>query len=34
LHRDRGTLPVVQSFAKSLEVIEGHSKWHCCIRRV
>ena len=29
--RYRTTLRVTKHFAKSLEVTQGHSKWHCCV---
>jgi len=28
--RDRGTLRVIEYFAKPLNVTQGHSKRHCC----
>jgi len=27
--RDRATLRVIEYFAKSLNITQGHSKWHC-----
>jgi len=32
--RDRATLRVIEYFAKSFKVTEGHSKWHCCVGRM
>jgi len=32
--RERATLRVIEYFAKSLKVTQGHSKWHCWVRRV
>ena len=32
--RDRATLRVIEYFAKSLEVTQGHWKWHCWVGRV
>jgi len=32
--RDRATLRVIEYFAKSLKITQGHSKWHCSIGRV
>ena len=32
--RDRAMLHVIEDLAKSLKITQGHSKWHCCVRRV
>jgi len=32
--RDRSTLRVIEYFANSLKITQGHSKWHCCVGRV
>jgi len=32
--RDRATLRVIEYFAKSLKITQGHSKWHCLVERV
>ena len=29
--RDRATLRVIEYFAKSLKITQGHSKWHCWV---
>ena len=31
---DHATLRVIEYFAKSLEVTQGHSEWHCWVGRV
>jgi len=31
--RDRATLHVIEYFAKSLKITQGHSKWHCWVGR-
>jgi len=32
--RDRATLRVIEYFAKSFKVTQGHSKWHCWVVRL
>ena len=32
--RDRATLRLIEYFAKSLKVTQGHSKWQCWVGRV
>jgi len=34
LQRDRMTLRVIEYFAKSSKVAQGHSKWYCWAGRV
>jgi len=34
LQRDRATLRIIEYFAKSLKITQGHSKRHSCVGRV